>query len=195
MFTTKFAVLILASGINCFCAPFCAVRVLVTDAAGRPASALVRLLDNAGRVVKEVVAENGTAAFCDFGFGNHSIEVGPSTCSHIIIPNVRVVFGRTLIFRVYRNVCGGDVTLLGCLAYFRVADIYGSNLAGVSLTSEPPGIGLQTDEYGRAQASIDRGDSRTLIFAKRGYTETRLSYECAKPAYMERAVILSPTGQ
>jgi len=195
MLRNTFLVLIFASNFNCFCASFCAVRVLVTDHEGKPAAALVRLVDSGGKVVKQVIAERGEAEFCDFGFGDHSIDVGASTCAHIIIPHVRVVFGRTLTFRVYRNTCRGDVSLIGCTTYFRIIDPGGRGLSGVSVSSDPPGVNSEDDDYGRVQINIDDNESRLLLFSKPGYVLTRVDFNCLRPAYAEQSVTLIPVEE
>jgi hypothetical protein len=187
------AALLLIPNLNCFGATFCAVKVFVTDLAGKPAAAGVRLLDSEGKVVTEAVSERGEASFCDFGFGDHSIEVGANTYAHTIIPNVRVLFGRTLKYWVYLNEGGqGDVIPIGCTTYYRIASPQGERLPGASVTSEPPGIQVRADDYGRALVNLATHETFVLVFSKPGYAPARLDVDCTRPDFLERSITLSP---
>lgn len=187
------AVVVLVSSVDSSGAGFCAVKVLVTDGAGKPATASVKLVDSRGEVVRQASSANGSVEFCDFGFGDHYIEIGASTCAHIIIPHVRVLFGRTQLFRVYNNQCTiGDVSLIGCASYFRVTAPSGEGLPRVTITSEPAGVRSETDDYGRAQINIDSGESRLLEFSKAGFVPIHIELNCPKPKYAEQSVMLKP---
>jgi len=192
----RLAILVALSISHALGAGFCAVRVLVTDETGKPSPAQVRLLDNTGSVVREVIARNGSAEFCDFDFGDHTIDVGGGPCTHVLIPGVRVLFGRTQAFRVYLTGCSiMDVQLIGCSTFFRVTGPHGEALAGVSVKSDPAGVVAETDEYGRALVGIDHKESRILVFSKPGFLPIRLSLDCSRPAYGERSITLGAVNQ
>lgn len=175
------------------CADFCAVKVFLVDMDDRPASALVELMDSHGRVVQQSTADKGEASFCDFDFGDHSIIIGGTTCSSLIIPHVRLTLGKPQIFKEYLNPCtGGDGILVACQFYFRAISQGGDRLPAVEVGSEPPGISSTTDRYGRAQINIPVGGSRVVLFSKSGYLQSRINLICTEPRYSEKAVILSP---
>ena len=188
--TTLLIVVAFVLKLNCFGATFCAVRILATDRSGDPAPASAELVDSAGHLVKSVAARDGELDFCDFGFGEHTINVSTGTCGAITIHQVRLIFGRPQVYRVYANMCRGDVFLVGCSTYLRVVGADGGGLSGVSVTSDPPGLHLKADEYGRVLLIVDYRDSRTSILSKPGYMGATIRIDCSTPAYKEQGVVL-----
>lgn len=189
----KFAMLILIAHAPCLGADFCAVKVFVTDVTGAPAVTLVRLSGSNGVVIDRVTSRKGEAEFCDFGFGSHSIDVAPNSYGHVIIPDVRLVFGTTFIYKVYLNFGGiGDQIPVACATYFRIASPHGDRLSGTTVRTEPAGIDLRADDFGRVLVQVDTYDSGVLEFSHPGYRPARIEYECLKPGYWERSVTLQP---
>jgi hypothetical protein len=190
------AVLILCGSSAAIGADFCAVRVVVTSEGGSPAPALVELRDEKGATVERSLAPGGVAEFCDFEFGLYSIAIGGSTCGAIVIPNIRLRFGVTQVYRVYLNRCGGDSIPRGCSIYFRIADRDHQPLAGTSVSSSAIGGSKTTaDSFGRAQVWIPPGTAEMYDFSKDGYASTKFEYACSKPAYLERAITMAPLGK
>ena len=191
--SARLGALFLIAHLSCLGASFCAVRVYVTDLAGKPRIATVRLVDGAGKIVEQAISDHGEVDFCDFGFGDHSIEVAPGTFGHVVIPHVRVVFGMTLRYQVCLNTGGlGDIVLDGCTTYFRITSRDGKRLPDVLLSSEPPTVHSESDGFGRALVHLEMHAAGVIEFSKPGYIPVRVGFDCAKPAYLEESVALAP---
>jgi hypothetical protein len=176
------------------CAEFCAVRVLVTNEGGAPASALVELRNADGNTVDRSLAPGGEAQFCDFDFGLYSIAVGGTSCGAVLIPNVRLRFGVTQVYTVLLNRCAvWDSIPRGCSVYFRIADKDRRPVGGAVLASRAIGGGTATaDSYGRAQIWMSVGTTEAFDVKKEGYSPANFQYTCAKPGYDEKMITMSP---
>ena len=71
---------------------FCAATVFVKDGSGNPAQTIVRLIDPSSMVVESHETSNGSAEFCDFGFGVYKIQIGEK-CGLVTIWNVEFEWG------------------------------------------------------------------------------------------------------
>jgi hypothetical protein len=188
------AVLLLCGCSTAWCADFCAVRVLVMGWSGSPAPALVELRNARGETVDRSLAPKGVAEFCDFDFGLYSIAVGGTTCGAAVIPDIRLRFGVTQVYRVYLNRCSvWDSIPAGCSIYFRIADEQHRPLGGAMLTSTGTGGKATADSYGRMEITIPEGTTRKFEFTKEGYRPASLQYACEKTAYEERPIVMSPS--
>ena len=191
----KALILVLAIAyLRLYAAEFCAVKILLVDVHGKPGSALVELRDASGKTIQEDFGENGEAQFCDFGFGEHSIRVGGTSCASVIIPGIHLDMGNPQTSRVYLNPCGsGERVLLGCRVYFRVTSqgIPPLPLAGVVISTTPNTKRAETDTYGRVQIDLSVSKSYSITFDKAGYSKTTTAIDCTKPKYTERSVRLA----
>src|SRR5580704_1285030 len=74
---------------------FCAANVFVTDTSRNPVQTTVRLIDPGGKVIEShTTSVDGSAEFCDFGFGDHTIQIGEA-CGFVSITDVRVHYSQT----------------------------------------------------------------------------------------------------
>src|SRR5579884_2683988 len=68
---------------------FCALTLNIADPQGQPARRTwVQLIDPKGNVEKNELVRGPTVQFCDFGFGSHSVVVGPNLCHPTTISKI-----------------------------------------------------------------------------------------------------------
>jgi hypothetical protein len=164
---------------------FCALHVSILQADEVPVrAALVELINPSGKVVQSRNTENGSADFCDFGFGYHSIRVRSDlplrNACETTVGNVKLIYGYSQNIKITLNRClyGGSTIGNGCLVYLRVSSSNGEPIqkARIHQTNLPI---LLTDIYGRARIGMGLGSAEELIIEKQEFVTQKLSVECA----------------
>ncbi len=172
---------------------FCAVKVHVVDSLGRPASATARLAGADGRVAEVARVVSGEVAFCDFGFGEHTIQIGEG-CGSVTLNGIRLVHGIAQQFDVLLNACltGGDggVYPPGCLLYVRVSSGDGSKLAQAEAVDSVGITTFHADSFGRLFIGLNSGTSEILRIGAPGYRPEAVNASCRETETIERGVQL-----
>jgi hypothetical protein len=180
---------------------FCAVRLTVTDAIeGKPAQgAIADLIDSSGHITESERVTNGTAVFCDFGFGRYSIHIyyQPTECASTEIKDVHVTYGLTQMLRAVLNTCGdeGEIGGNACSTYVRVAARDGRPLNGVEIKDASSIAPTQrTDRYGRAGLPVLLGKRAVFTFSLPGYKRAQLDLSCSEQfeGTTEASVVMEP---
>lgn len=179
---------------------FCAVRLFVTDTqTNQPVlTAIARLVDSSGRVVKAEDITKGRADFCDFGFGKYTILIRStaSDCLATEIKNVHVVYGFTQDLKADLNSCAdeGDGGGNACFTYVRLTSPDGLPINGASIKNSQSFDVDRTDSYGRAQVAVQSGTQEEFTFLHRGYKPGHLHLSCASHSWgwSEAAIVLQP---
>lgn len=184
-----------------FCVPtaavaeeFCAVTVLVVDNAETPLRVPLRLTGPDGKIVAVASTDkDGRASFCDFGFGDHSIEVYPDALNSVMIRRVRLAYLSHQDFKVILTVpkYGGERAGDACLAYFRVASASGHAGSGVLVQIAGQLPDVKTDTYGRALRLIDSSAQDTAVtFSGPRYETQTIHISCAGRFQVEQLVVM-----
>ena len=157
---------------------FCALRGTVEYFNGTPAESVpVKLLDHSRKLVSQTTTAGGTFEFCDFGFGEHSIEVGEG-CGTTLITGVRLVYDQTQRFRVVFNFCLGEhVSGTGCRMYIRVVDGKRQPIGGVRIPMSWRSD-IVSDVYGRMAIGVSMGRSASITLQKEGYKTHVVETRC-----------------
>jgi hypothetical protein len=172
---------------------FCAVELSVIDRYGRIQDAPfpVVLKDSHGTVVARTTLQKGTARFCDFGFGPHSILIGrPESCGSTEIRNITFKWRNPQHFVSVLNFCigEGDGGLTGCPIELRVTDQEGRPVPFP--TAKNNGRNVRGQETGFLATALSPGQSTELVVEAGGYTERRLSFRCDKVQIFQETVVL-----
>lgn len=161
-------------------AEYCAVRLRIVDPQGRPLDSTFSVFDERGKLVLESKSAQGVAEICDLPFGNSRIDIGRETsCGSLTIKNLRDRWPLNQEIVAVRNLCGGDQIgpQLGCMVAFRIKDMVGHPLAGVTIDVGGSRIPV-SDRFGRAWAAISTGSMPIAELSIFGYEPLSSTLNC-----------------
>lgn len=187
---SKFIVAVILLTSSGMAADFCALNVVVTNSRSQPVATPVQLLDSAGKLVYEGIAADGKARICDFGLGFHRLIVGSNKCGQVTIGKVYLQYGYPLHLKVVLNECFGEIMVLGCPVYLRVAPAGAKPFAeiGVRLKSGT----IKTDRYGRLWFLLPRGEQEDVEIQLDGYQPVSRSFACPELRSIAEEIVLQP---
>jgi hypothetical protein len=197
MATTCTGVLFLAFRTTLAAIPtFCAVTVRVVDEDENPLRAVaVELVDPQDRTVeRRITANDGTASFCDFGFGQHSVIVDKNAAASVVVRNITLAYGvpRKILVVLNRGIT--EFALISkhgplCSAYLRISNDRGEPIAAARVA-----VGSDTttvDEFGRVMFGVPiQKDPTPVVISAPGYHKNRLAVPCEKLRSFQREVVL-----
>jgi hypothetical protein len=165
---------------------FCAVQLSVKFPDGTPVpAAIADLIDPNGQIAQSRRVVQGSASFCDFGFGRHSIRIHAldSDCASTLIENIRLEYGYNQKLSVIFNSCPfeGDAAGNACFTYIRVISEAGQALPGVMVSDSMDRSGVATDSYGRTEVNVHVGSRSDFELRKPGFRPATMHLEC--PAF------------
>jgi hypothetical protein len=207
-FVLSFGILWLTSPLLA-AADFCAAKVFVVDGSGKPVQTSARLIDPSGKVVESHATSDGSAEFCDFGFGDHTIRIGDDCV--VTITDVRVHYGQQHNYSAIYN-CPrrpGDSSIISgllldgdgwvqlmlaedggfvkaCSVYLRISSEDGTKLAEAEVTGGTTYPNpIVADRFGRMFFAIPRNSTQRIAISALGYSGESIDVTCE-----ERAVAL-----
>ena len=176
-------------------APFCAVTLSVASPDGRPVlSGQTQLMDEQGTTVEVSAIANGRAAFCDFGFGPHSIRVQQDASIPVTLFGIHLTYGQEQHLRVVMNPVpdtgseggGGNA----CRGYVRLITPDGRPIPNASAVYH--GTSFHSDAFGRLLLLVPLRQFATFRFEKPGFVTRDVSLSCSTwDDQIERKIVLT----
>lgn len=172
-----------------FAADFCALKAKILDDRGNPIMrTVIELVDPTGAIVlrKSTASE---LEICDFGFGLHTLRIGPNEDYPVSISNLEALpeypIALTItLTRPGRYIKGTNY----CEVYFRVVDEKSQPVA--EATVGYAGITSAADSYGRWFDRLIRQQPRQFVIRKAGFIEALEDATCHASERIERTVVL-----
>jgi hypothetical protein len=146
-----------------------------------------------GRIIEDAKVIDGRVAFCDFGFGEHSIRIREN-CGSVTLNRIRFTYGVRQVFSVILNNCfvgaDGGVYPPACLLYLRVYSTDGKKLSDAAAVDEPANNKFAADRYGRLFLFVPTHKSESFTITAPDYWPENVDASCAGLERMEREIRL-----
>lgn len=161
---------------------FCAVKIEIQSLSGEDTDGLeVRLLNADGERVATSFVRDGTATFCDFGFGKHSVRIDTPYHHSVSIHDIELEPGKTQLFKVVLSVrlsyqaSGGNA----CMAYLRVLSTDRKPIQRPVVAFAPEfDYRVIGDEYGRAIFLVPLELKSRVVIYSRSHKPREVRLEC-----------------
>lgn len=160
---------------------FCAVSVTILNASGKQMlTGSAKLISPSGEAIDDQKVESGVVRFCDFGPGDHSIQIESGSCQTTTIGRVRMLYRFPQALTAIVNCIGGtgDGSGNACYTFVRVRTSDQHALRDVIIESDKQT--RVTDEYGRTDVSVPRGKTQTFHVQKVGFVPRTLVLACSE---------------
>ena len=170
---------------------FCAVTVNIVNHAGQPAAARIRLVDPQGKIVRDFRAD-GHAELCDFGFGEHTIEIGNPNCQFITLHRIRLIYNVPRYFTVVWDGCMSGIEAMtlppSCIAYFRVSAMSGRPFGSTGFDEEWFQTRCRRCLRSYFYGDPECGHTEDITISAPGYTPKTLHVACRRYEIIEEGV-------
>lgn len=158
---------------------FCAFTLEVVNHEGQRLNASYRLIDAVDKLILAGAVRDGRAALCDLDFGFYSLTVTKPGYYAVVIPSLRLMYGRTAPLKVTLSPYPDyELSDFRCWCYYRIKDTEGRPLGGVRVLFRDQE--LVSDNFGRVQVISPDHKDVVVRFEKEGYHPTEERFDCTK---------------
>jgi hypothetical protein len=175
----------------------CVLKVYVHAIGGAlKSNTRVQLWDSKGSLkFNDLSAADGSVKICDFGFGPHSVIVGPDSCYPTSISIERIEPEHSIELHVIDN-CPAlpDVWRTFCTAYVRVKASSGAPVAGAVITPGSTRGPPVTDGYGRVWVYLKPGVI-PLTISRDSFSPKVVPITCRHAEDIEKEIVLEPLAK